>query len=117
FGNGHIPGALNVDLHGGQFPTRASWLIRPDQEVVLVLDTPHSTLRTQHLQEALSGLAAAGQRGVTGYLEGGMEEWERGGRPIETVPQISVDELHERLQVGDHRLTALDVRDTSEAHE
>ena len=40
FGGGHIPGVLNVDLQGGQFGTRAAWLLPPDKPVILVLEGP-----------------------------------------------------------------------------
>lgn len=108
FGGGHVPGALNVDLHADQFPTRASWVLAPDKDVLLVLPTDDD------LQQAVSSLSAAGQTRVTGYLLGGMEEWYASGRPIESVRQMAASELHERLEGGTNSYTVLDVREPSE---
>ncbi len=111
FGGGHIPGAINVDLHGGQFATRASWVIPEGAPVVLVLNAPGD------LKQAMSLLEAAGQGNVKGYLLGGIHGWDSSGRPIETVPQVPVSELRERLQSGDRSFTVLDVREDSEWRE
>lgn len=108
FGGGHIPGAINVDLHGGQFATRASWVIPEGVPVVLVLGAPGD------LKQAMSLLEAVGQGSVRGHLLGGMHAWDSSGRPIETVPQVPVAELRERLQSGDRSFTVLDVREDSE---
>lgn len=111
FGGGHIPGAINVHLHGGQFATRASWVIPEEVAVVLVLDTP------EELKKATRLLESVGQTGVKGYLLGGMHAWDSSGRPIEAIPQVLVSDLRERLQSGDRSFTVLDVRETSEWRE
>lgn len=111
FGGGHIPGAINVDLYGGQFATRASWVIPDGRPVALVLETPDD------LKRAVANLEAAGQSSVEGYLLGGMSAWDSSGRPIETLRQASVKEIVERLQAGDRSFTLLDVRENSEWRE
>ncbi|HUP27996.1 MAG TPA: MBL fold metallo-hydrolase, partial [Chloroflexia bacterium] len=98
FGGGHIPGALNVDLHGGQFGTRASWLLTPEKPVVLVTET------TEDFDRALSDLSAVGQEGVKGYLLGGMHAWDTGGRPLAAIAQMSVDDLRKKLEGNDKSL-------------
>lgn len=108
FGGGHIPGAINVDLHGGQFATRASWVIPEGVPVALVLSVAGD------LKQAMSLLEAVGQSNIKGYLLGGMHAWDSSGRPIEAVPQVPVSELRERLQSGDRSFTVLDVREDSE---
>jgi glyoxylase-like metal-dependent hydrolase (beta-lactamase superfamily II)/rhodanese-related sulfurtransferase len=108
FGGGHIPGALNVDLHGGQFGNRASWVITPDKPVVLVLETPDD------LHKAVARLAAVGQTSLEGYLLGGMHAWDTSGRPLESIKQMPASEMHERIEAGDKSFQVLDVRETSE---
>jgi hydroxyacylglutathione hydrolase len=108
FGGGHIPGAINVDMHGGQFATRASWVIPPNTPVLLVLET-HDDLST-----ALESLAMAGQDNVGGYLLGGMPAWDASGRPLETIPQITAASLQDHLRAGDRTFQILDVRENSE---
>jgi hydroxyacylglutathione hydrolase len=111
FGGGHVPGALNVDLHKDQFATRASWVLPPDKEVVLVLPSDAD------LDQAVSSLSAVGQTGVEGYLLGGMEAWDTSGRPLEAIRQLPVSELHERIEAGSNPYTILDVREPSEWRE
>jgi hydroxyacylglutathione hydrolase len=111
FGGGHIPGALNVDVHEEQFPTRASWVITHGEDVLLVLPDDGA------LALAVSSLSAAGQSGIKGYLVGGMSSWDTSGRPLESVPQLPVTKLHERIEAGNNPYTILDVREVSEWHE
>jgi hydroxyacylglutathione hydrolase len=111
FGAGHIPGAINVDLHGGQFATRASWVISPDQPVVVVTENDGD------FDQALADLIAVGQDNVAGYLLGGMHAWDTSGRLIATVPQINVDELRKQLQGGNKSIQVVDVRERSEWEE
>src|SRR5688572_7159511 len=111
FGSGHIPGAINVDMRGGQFGTRASWIIPEETPVVLVL------ARFEDVEEASSGLAAVGQFGVVGYLTGGMDAWDTSGRPLQSIPQLPVRELRELIVGERNRYTILDVREASEWRE
>jgi glyoxylase-like metal-dependent hydrolase (beta-lactamase superfamily II)/rhodanese-related sulfurtransferase len=111
FGGGHVPGALNVDLHGGQFGTRASWIISEGKPFVLILAT------NDDLAVASSSLAAVGQFGVVGYLAGGMDAWDTSGRPLESIRQVGVQELGEMVAGGRNGYTILDVREESEWRE
>ncbi|MFL5732755.1 MAG: rhodanese-like domain-containing protein [Chloroflexia bacterium] len=108
FGGGHIPGALNVDLNGGQFASQAAWLLAPDTPVVLVLESH------EDLHSAVASLISTGQDLIVGHLLGGMRAWDSSGRPLETVRQMPTSELHERLQAGDKSFIVLDVREESE---
>jgi hydroxyacylglutathione hydrolase len=108
FGGGHIPGAINVDLFGGQFGTRAAWLIAPETPVVLVLEAPHD------LHGAVAALISTGQDCIVGHLLGGMRAWDSSGRPLEVVRQMPASELHDRLEAGDKSFMVLDVREESE---
>jgi hydroxyacylglutathione hydrolase len=108
FGGGHIPGAINVDLQGGQFGTRSAWLISPGKPVVLVLETH------EDLHGAVAALVSTGQDSIVGHLLGGMRAWDSSGRPLEMVRQMPASELHGRLEAGDKSFTVVDVREDSE---
>lgn len=108
FSEGHIPGALNVDLRGGQFGTRAAWLITTDVPVILVLENDSD------VAEAVSSLVATGQDRIEGYLSGGMKAWDASGRPLQSVREMSARELHDRILSGDRSFVVLDVREDSE---
>lgn len=105
FGGGHIPGALNVGL-GPAFPTWAGTVLPADARVLLVLDRPTD------LWETTWHLLRIGYPPPAGWLAGGMTAWRTAARPIETTPQITVQELHRRLERGEMDL--LDVRQPAE---
>lgn len=87
FGEGHIPGAINVWLESPQFADRCGWFIPQDAEVVLVIAGPTDAAR------AVAGLSRVGVDGVAGYLARGMTDWRSAGLPTASVRQITVHDL------------------------
>lgn len=109
FGEGHIPGALHVYLHGSSFLTRVGFVAAPASRLLLVAENE------QDVREATTQLAVVGYDQATGYLAGGMEAWQQVGFPVQQLSQMPVEELHALLQDGNNgHLTVLDVRDQSE---
>ena len=106
FGAGHVPGSINVGL-GGQFAIWSASLIPMEVPLVIVAETE------EKVAEARMRLARVGLENVKGYLQGGLESWRAAGYEIATVPQISVDQLHELLQREDD-LQVIDVRRPAE---
>jgi hydroxyacylglutathione hydrolase len=105
FAGAHVPGALNVGL-GDSFATWAGSVVPEDADVLLVLDRP------EDLWDAAWHLLRIGYRAPLGWLAGGMEDWRTSGRAVAQMPQLSVDEVHERLARGEMRV--LDVRQPAE---
>jgi hydroxyacylglutathione hydrolase len=105
FGAGHVPGSMNIGL-GGQFAMWAGSLIPLTAAIVIIGDT------AAQVDESVVRLARVGIEGVKGYLEGGVENWRRAGFPIDTIEQVSVNELKEKLASSD--LQVVDVRRASE---
>ena len=106
YGAGHIPGSLNIGL-GGQFASWAGSLIAPDTPLVLVADDESKA------EEAVIRLARVGLENVRGFLRGGMDAWLQAGRVTSIVPQITVAELHRRIQ-EEPDLQVVDVRRPAE---
>jgi len=106
FGAGHVPGALNIGL-GGQFASWAGQLIKFDAPIVIVAEDESK------VDEAVTRLARVGIENVTGYLAGGMETWRRAGLSVNTIMQISVDELRKLLN-SQNDLQVIDVRQPGE---
>jgi hydroxyacylglutathione hydrolase len=106
FGAGHVPGSLNVAL-SGQFASWAGTLVPASVRLVIVAEDEDG------VREAALRLARVGLENVAGYLEGGLAAWDRAGRPVARLPQITVDELRARLgsQAG---LQVIDVRRPAE---
>ncbi|MGK9464911.1 MBL fold metallo-hydrolase (plasmid) [Streptomyces sp. G6] len=105
FGGGHVPGAFNVAL-GPSFATWAGTVLPEDARVLLVLDDP------DHMWSAVWDLLRIGYETPVGWLAGGMTAWRAAAEPLESIPQITVQELHEHLQAGEVNL--LDVRQPAE---
>jgi hydroxyacylglutathione hydrolase len=106
FGAGHIGGALHVYLHGSAFATRVGFVAPLDHRLLLVVDDERDAI------EAATQLAVVGYEQVVGYLAGGMLAWREAGLPVQQLAQITVEELHDRLQ----EFVVLDVRDPGEWH-
>jgi hydroxyacylglutathione hydrolase len=107
FAEAHVPRSINIAL-SGQFATWAASVLGLKASPVLIADTP------QQYEEARVRMARVGIEDVRGYLEGGLAAWKQAGFELETLPQITAQELHESLSEGDggarKNLRVLDVR-------
>jgi hydroxyacylglutathione hydrolase len=101
FAAGHVPGSVNIAL-SGQFASWAGIVLGVAANPVLIAETD------SQLEEARVRLARVGLEGLNGYLAGGIAAWKEAGLPLETTPQMTVDELNVRLQEG--KIQVLDVR-------
>jgi glyoxylase-like metal-dependent hydrolase (beta-lactamase superfamily II)/rhodanese-related sulfurtransferase len=90
FGAGHVPGSVNIGL-GGQFAIWAGFLFPLNSTIIVIADT------ATQIDESVVRLARVGIENVKGYLDGGVDNWRRAGLPIESIPQVSVNELKEKL--------------------
>jgi glyoxylase-like metal-dependent hydrolase (beta-lactamase superfamily II)/rhodanese-related sulfurtransferase len=102
YGEGHLPGSLNIGL-GGQFASWAGSLIAPDTPLLLVAEDQSK------VEEAVLRLARVGLENVRGFLQGGTNAWVQAGRTTTAIPQITVAELHRRIQ-EEPDLQIIDVR-------
>jgi len=96
----HPRGALHVGLDG-QFASWVGTLVRPDDEIVLLVDP-------ERAEEAVTRLARVGYERVKGLLDGGCERWIAAGLPTASLDQVSAADL----SPGDPNV--LDVRRASE---
>ena len=101
FAAGNVPGSISIAL-SGQFASWAGAVLGLTSRPVLIADG------SEQLSEARVRLARVGIEDLTGYLEGGVEAWQRAGFELAHLPQLTVRELHARLGAGDLRV--LDVR-------
>jgi glyoxylase-like metal-dependent hydrolase (beta-lactamase superfamily II)/rhodanese-related sulfurtransferase len=106
FGAGHVPGSVNIGL-GGQFAIWAGSLIPLNASIVVIADT------TAQVDESVVRLARVGIENVKGYLQGGVESWRSAGLPVDSIPQVSVSELKEKLATTAD-LQVVDVRRPTE---
>ncbi len=110
YGEGHVPGALNVWIESPQFADRVSWFVPSGAPVLLMAQGPSD------LDRAVQALARVGIDDVVGFLQWGMIEWRSEGRPIEAVRQFTVYELASWLEERPE-LVVIDVREPFEWRE
>jgi hydroxyacylglutathione hydrolase len=95
---GHVPGALNVPVTGGAFGTKAGFVLRADEPVVL------------HASSAEEADLAARRLRAVGFLE--LEGYLAHPDATETLEPVSVDELDELLAAS--KVDLIDVRELEE---
>jgi len=107
YGDGHIPGAVNVWIESNPFAARVAMMTPPDSRFVLVATGPSDLTR------AVQGLGRAGMDDIVGYLQRGMTDWKSEGLPEARVPQITVHDLA-TMREEQPDLVIVDVREPSE---
>ena len=103
FGTSHIPGSINIGLRG-QYASWAGTLLGAADRLVIVASGE------EEAEEAVMRLARVGLENVIGSLDGGIAAWCASGRAAETLPQIDINELRDRLG----QINVLDVRRRAE---
>jgi glyoxylase-like metal-dependent hydrolase (beta-lactamase superfamily II)/rhodanese-related sulfurtransferase len=93
FGNGHIPGAINIGL-SGQFASWAGSLLDMTTPIIIVAED------LDGVDEGVMRLARVGIETVKGYLEGGMYSWDSAGLTMNRVSQLPAEELDHMLSEG-----------------
>lgn len=107
FGAGHIAGSLNAIGSSNQFEQYVGWTVPPDPPLILVVEDD------RHVSDLLRRLAFVGLDGrVAGFLEHGIGAWRGTGKPLATLRQITVAELHALRQR--EPIPVLDVREPNE---
>lgn len=107
---GHIPGTLNIPLNKS-FVGWAGWLVPYDRDILLLSrDDSDQRARTAATELSMIGLDRVG-----GWFgSDAVSEWERRHGELETLPQVSPEDLAATLATGDAKMTVLDVRNDDE---
>ncbi len=107
FAAGHVPGSVHISLTG-QYASWAARILGLGHTIVLVGEDP------EHVNESRTRLARVGIENVAGYLNDGVVGWAEAGLELESLPQLTIHDLHE-LCVSEPETTAvLDVREAGE---
>jgi glyoxylase-like metal-dependent hydrolase (beta-lactamase superfamily II)/rhodanese-related sulfurtransferase len=101
FADGHVPGSINIAL-SGQFASWAGAVLGLSAQPVLIAATE------DQISEARMRLARVGIEHLSGYLDGGVEGWQRAGFELAKMPQMTVEELRRHIDKRD--VQVLDVR-------
>jgi rhodanese-related sulfurtransferase len=98
FAAGHARGALNVPIDGGNFPTKAGFVLPPDERVVI-----HAA-GAEEAQRGARGLRAVGIFDLAGYVLGPPSE--------EQLAPVELEELQRLIET--EVALVLDVREPHE---
>jgi glyoxylase-like metal-dependent hydrolase (beta-lactamase superfamily II)/rhodanese-related sulfurtransferase len=102
FIHGFIPQSIFIGIKGGF----AMWVgaLIPDikQEILIVADPGME-------EEVVTRLSRVGYDNCIGYLEGGFDAWKNSGKQVDSLPQVTAEELK-----GISDATVVDVRKSGE---
>jgi hydroxyacylglutathione hydrolase len=103
FAAGHLPGAINLQFNRADLADRATMALPKTLDLTVHVE-PEPAARVAALILDEAGFT------IAGYLEGGFEAWRDEGLPVEEIPAIDVDTLHDALD----RFRVLDAREPFE---
>ncbi len=105
FAAGFIPNSINIGIDGNF----AQWVgeLVPDvkQSILLVADPGRE-------EECITRLSRVGYDNTIGFLKGGFETWQKGGRPYNSFNRVSPQEAKKRIL--QKQVLIIDVRKKSE---
>lgn len=104
FAKGHIPRSIFIGLKGSFAPWVGALIADVKQPLLLVTDEGAE-------EEAITRLSRVGFDGTLGYLDGGIEAWQKAGKEIDTVTSISASTFKDKLE---SKVPVFDVRKESE---
>jgi hydroxyacylglutathione hydrolase len=105
YAKSHVPQSINIGLNGDFAPWVGAMIADVNQPVLIVTDKGME-------EETVTRLSRVGFDNVLGYLEGGMEAWEKAGYELETVNRITAQEFAQKVDLANDKV--FDVRKESE---
>jgi glyoxylase-like metal-dependent hydrolase (beta-lactamase superfamily II)/rhodanese-related sulfurtransferase len=106
FAKKFIPNSINIGIDGSFAPWVGTLIPDIKQQILLVTEPGRE-------EEVVTRLARVGYDYCIGYLEGGIEAWEKAGFETDSIQVVSADELAQR-KASNKDLHILDVRKKSE---
>ncbi|HUA60947.1 MAG TPA: rhodanese-like domain-containing protein [Verrucomicrobiae bacterium] len=107
FAAAHVPGSVHIALTG-QYASWAARILGLNTKLIIVGEDP------DHVRESRMRLARVGIERVVGYLADGVAGWVAGGFELESIPQVTVQDLADLQRQEPDRIAILDVREPGE---
>jgi glyoxylase-like metal-dependent hydrolase (beta-lactamase superfamily II)/rhodanese-related sulfurtransferase len=104
FAKGHIPNSIFIGINGTFAPWVGALILDFKQPILLI--TPEDKE-----EETIKRLARVGYDATIGYLDGGIETWEKAGFELDSVNCISAETLEDKLKED---IVVFDVRKPGE---
>jgi len=100
----YIPGTISLSLPN--MGLLSAWSLNSDSSISIILEHKND------LEEAWSYLVRVGLDNIIGFLKGGLSGWSAQLLEFQTIPQISLESLQERIT--DDTINVVDVREPYE---
>jgi len=100
----HIPKTISLSLN--RIGLIAGWVLRANQTFSFILNDFND------LELATNSLYRVGLDNIIGYLKNGFHEWRKSGRAVESIPSISIEDLHAGMENN-----TIGIFDARESHE
>ena len=107
FAAAHVPGSIHISLTG-QYASWAARILGLATTVILVGEDP------DHVRESQLRLARVGIEHVVGNLHDGIAGWVAGGFRLDSIPQVTAQDLAALRTTDADQITLLDVREAAE---
>ncbi len=108
FAAGHIPGSVNLMFSRKSLPERLATAIPPGPKILLV-----SGNRAE-AEAAAEALQVIDRNPLQGLLDGGIDAWRAAGFALNSMPQIDIATLRDRLETSRDSLVLIDCRESFE---
>ncbi|MCB9205927.1 MAG: MBL fold metallo-hydrolase [Ignavibacteriales bacterium] len=101
FAGGHVKGSLNIQ-DNSEFSTWAGWMLKYDEPFVLIA-------YADRVEELTKALVRIGMQNFYGYVSD-LDKWADQCHELDTVNQITVNELKEMVSKNGDNIEIIDVR-------
>ena len=101
FAGGHVRGSINIQ-DNSEFSTWAGWMLQYDEPFILIANS-------ERVQELTKALVRIGMQNFYGYVSD-LDKWADQCHELETVQQITVNELKDIVDHDGNEVEIIDVR-------
>jgi hydroxyacylglutathione hydrolase len=107
FAAAHVPGSIHISLTG-QYASWAARILGLDATLIIVGED------LDHVRESQLRLARVGIEHLAGYLENGIAGWIAKGLVLDSIPQMTAQDLGNLVADDSEHVAVLDVREAPE---
>ena len=101
----HVPNSIFIGIEGGFAPWVGALIKDVEQPILLIVED-------DAIEEAITRLSRVGFDNVLGYLDGGLENWKKEGKEVESLESISADQFAAQVEKDGRKI--FDVRKPGE---
>ena len=101
----HVPNSIFIGIEGGFAPWVGALIKDVEQPILLIVED-------DAIEEAITRLSRVGFDNILGYLDGGLENWKKEGKEVESLESISADQFSAQVEKDGRKI--FDVRKPGE---